>query len=365
MKCATYLADPNAQLEELATRVEAQGFRPYVIPVGGSNALGALGYVESALEIAQQCEGAVNISSVVVASGSAGTHAGLAVGLEHLMPESELIAVTVSRSVADQLPKVVNLQQAIAKELELTASAEILLWDDYFAPGYGVPNDEGMEAVKLLARLEGILLDPVYTGKAMAGLIDGISQKRFKDEGPILFIHTGGAPACSPIIPRLAPETLMQESIQLVIDSLPFLLKGAGYTLQLSIGGMFFGLLLGFILALMRLSPIWPVRWLARFYISIFRGTPLIAQLFMIYYGLPQFGIELDPIPSAMIGLSLNTAAYAAETLRAAISSIDKGQWEAAASIGMTPWQTMRRAILPQAARVALPPLSNSFISSW
>ena len=103
----------------------------------------------------------------------------------------------------------------------------------------------------------------------------------------------------------------MQESIQLVIDSLPFLLKGAGYTLQLSIGGMFLGLLLGFILALMRLSPIWPVRWLARFYISIFRGTPLIAQLFMIYYGLPQFGIELDPIPSAMIGLSLNTAAYA------------------------------------------------------
>ncbi|HCR3984721.1 TPA: cystine ABC transporter permease [Kluyvera georgiana] len=155
----------------------------------------------------------------------------------------------------------------------------------------------------------------------------------------------------------------MQESIQLVIDSAPYLLKGAVFTLQLSIGGMFFGLVLGFILALMRLSPIAPVRWLARCYISIFRGTPLIAQLFMIYYGLPQFGIELDPIPSAMIGLSLNTAAYAAETLRAAISSIDKGQWEAAASIGMTPWQTMRRAILPQAARVALPPLSNSFIS--
>ncbi len=96
---------------------------------------------------------------------------------------------------------------------------------------------------------------------------------------------------------------------------------------------------------------------------SMFRGTPLIAQLFMIYYGLPQFGIELDPIPAAMIGLSLNTAAYASETLRAAISSIDKGQWEAAASIGMTPWQTLRRAILPQAARAALPPLSNSFIS--
>ncbi|MFV7214229.1 D-cysteine desulfhydrase family protein [Citrobacter cronae] len=161
------LTDPNAQLQELATRIEAQGFRPYVIPVGGSNALGALGYVESALEIAQQCEGAVELSSVVVASGS----------------------------VADQKPKVVTLQQDIARELELTASADILLWDDYYAPGYGTPNEEGMEAVKLLARLEGILLDPVYTGKAMAGLIDGISQKRFKDEGPILFIHTGGAPA--------------------------------------------------------------------------------------------------------------------------------------------------------------------------
>lgn len=189
------LTDPAAQLDELATRIEAQGYRPYVIPVGGSNALGALGYVESALEIAQQCEDAVEISSVVVASGSAGTHAGLAVGLEQLMPQAELIGVTVSRAVADQLPKVVALQQAVANSLELQSKAEIILWDDYFAPGYGTPNEEGMAAVKLLAQLEGILLDPVYTGKAMAGLIDGITQKRFKDEGPILFVHTGGAPA--------------------------------------------------------------------------------------------------------------------------------------------------------------------------
>ena len=189
------LTDPAAQLDELATRIEAQGYRPDVIPVGGSNALGALGYVESALEIAQQCEDAVEISSVVVASGSAGTHAGLAVGLEQLMPQAELIGVTVSRAVADQLPKVVALQQAVANSLELQAKADIILWDDYFAPGYGTPNEEGMAAVKLLAQLEGILLDPVYTGKAMAGLIDGITQKRFKDEGPILFVHTGGAPA--------------------------------------------------------------------------------------------------------------------------------------------------------------------------
>ncbi|MBU9858343.1 cystine ABC transporter permease [Rahnella bonaserana] len=154
----------------------------------------------------------------------------------------------------------------------------------------------------------------------------------------------------------------MQESIQLVLDSAPFLLKGTLFTLQLSLGGMVFGLILGFILALMRLSHFWPLSWLSRFYVSVFRGTPLIAQLFMIYYGLPQFGIELDPIPAAMIGLSLNTAAYTSETLRAAISSIEKGQWEAAASIGMSPWQTLRRVILPQAARTALPPLGNSFI---
>lgn len=189
------LHSPDQQLEEVAERLEAQGFRPYVIPVGGSNALGALGYVESALEIAQQCEGAVNVSSVVVASGSAGTHAGLAVGLEQLMPDVDLIGVTVSRSIAQQLPKVEALQQAVAQSLSVSANNPITLWDDYFAPGYGKSNEEGLEAIKLLARLEGILLDPVYTGKAMAGLIDGVAQKRFKDEGPIIFIHTGGAPA--------------------------------------------------------------------------------------------------------------------------------------------------------------------------
>lgn len=154
----------------------------------------------------------------------------------------------------------------------------------------------------------------------------------------------------------------MQDSIQLVLDSAPFLLKGAWFTLQLSVGGMFFGLALGFMLAMMRLSRFWPLSLLSRFYVSIFRGTPLIAQLFMIYYGLPQFGIELDPMPAALIGLSLNTAAYTSETLRAAISSIEKGQWEAAASIGMTRWQTLYRVILPQAGRTALPPLGNSFI---
>ncbi|MHB9798576.1 cystine ABC transporter permease [Pseudomonas sp. MT3] len=155
----------------------------------------------------------------------------------------------------------------------------------------------------------------------------------------------------------------MEESLQLALDSAPFLLKGAVFTVVLSVGGMFFGLLLGFVLALMRLYGFIALSWLARIYVSFFRGTPLLVQLFMIYYGLPQAGIELDPLPAALIGFSLNMAAYVCEILRAAIGSIDKGQWEAAASIGMTRAETLRRVILPQAARTALPPLGNSFIS--
>jgi cystine transport system permease protein len=140
-------------------------------------------------------------------------------------------------------------------------------------------------------------------------------------------------------------------------------LKGAYYTVFLSLGGMFFGLLLGFGLALMRLSRLRVLSWPARIYVSFFRGTPLLVQLFVIYYGLPEVGLQLEPLTAALIGFSLNMGAYACEILRAAIGSIERGQWEAAASIGMTRGQTLRRAILPQAMRTALPPLGNSFIS--
>ncbi len=148
----------------------------------------------------------------------------------------------------------------------------------------------------------------------------------------------------------------------LMVKSAPFLLKGAGYTVELSLGGMFFGLSLGFVIALMRLSSRKLLRGMARTYVSFIRGTPLLVQLFVIYYGLAQFGLRLDPIPSALIGLSLNVAGYTGEILRAAIASIDKGQWEAARALGLSWPQTMRLVILPQAARVALPPLGNSFI---
>jgi cystine transport system permease protein len=151
--------------------------------------------------------------------------------------------------------------------------------------------------------------------------------------------------------------------IDLIIQSAPFLMKGAVYTVELAIGGMVLGSTLGFALALMRLSAFAAAKNVARFYVSFIRGTPLLVQLFVIYYGLPQFGIRLDPLPSALIGFSLNVGGYTAEVWRAAITSVDRGQIEAAVSIGMTSFQAMVRVILPQAARLALPPLGNTFIS--
>lgn len=199
--CAA-LDNPEQQLADLAIRLEAQGFRPSVIPVGGSNALGSLGYVACAQEIAAQSD-ELGLAGVVVASGSAGTHAGLAVGLEQVMPNIELVGVSVSRSTTQQLPKVAALRNATASMLGLTCQAPVTVWDDYFAPGYGLPNEAGNEAVQLLAGLEGLLLDPVYTGKAMAALLDGVRHQRFHGAGPILFIHTGGAPALFAYHPTL------------------------------------------------------------------------------------------------------------------------------------------------------------------
>ena len=155
----------------------------------------------------------------------------------------------------------------------------------------------------------------------------------------------------------------MDSNLELVAQSAPFLLEGAGNTIELSLGGMIFGLALGFGLALMRLSPVATLGRAAGAYVSFIRGTPLLVQLFLIYYGLAQFGLRLDPIPSALIGFTLNVGGYTSETLRASIASIDRGQWEAAFSLGMTSPQAMARIILPQAARVALPSLGNTFIS--
>lgn len=154
----------------------------------------------------------------------------------------------------------------------------------------------------------------------------------------------------------------METGLDLLRQSAPLLLKGAGYTVLLSVVGMGAGVALGFGLALMRLSRTALLRWPATVYVSAFRGTPLLVQLFLIYYGLPQFGLEMPPLVAAGIGFSLNVAAYACEILRSAIAAVDKGQWEAASVLGMSRGQTLRRIILPQAARTAVAPLSNSFI---
>lgn len=155
----------------------------------------------------------------------------------------------------------------------------------------------------------------------------------------------------------------MQASIDLIVQSAPYLLRGVVYTIGLSIGSMVFGLLLGFFIALARLSRSYLLNIPARIYVSFIRGTPLLVQLFIIYYGLPELGITLGPVAAALIGFTCSVAGYNAEILRGAIAAVDRGQWEAASTIGMTWPQTMRRVVLPQAARIAIPPLSNSFIA--
>ncbi|GIN87745.1 putative amino-acid ABC transporter permease protein YckA [Heyndrickxia sporothermodurans] len=148
-------------------------------------------------------------------------------------------------------------------------------------------------------------------------------------------------------------------NLKLAVESFPYVIKGIGYTMLISLVSMFFGLILGFFLALGRISKNLFFRLPARLYISFMRGVPILVLLFLLYYGFPVIGINFSAVTAALLGFSLNSAAYLAEIHRSAISSVDKGQWEAAASLGLSYWQTMRRIILPQAAKIAMPPLSN------
>ena len=156
----------------------------------------------------------------------------------------------------------------------------------------------------------------------------------------------------------------MPHWLQLMLDSLgPLLWAGLWFTVPLTILSFAFGLTLGLVAALIRLFGPRPLAGVVRFYVWVIRGTPLLVQLFLIFYGLPSVGILLDAFPAALIGFTLNVGAYTSEIIRAVIASVPRGQWEASYSIGMSWRQTMRRTILPQATRTAVPPLSNSFIS--
>lgn len=145
---------------------------------------------------------------------------------------------------------------------------------------------------------------------------------------------------------------------QLIADSMPALLRGAVLTLQITLIALVAGTVLGTLLALARLSPVKPLAWLATAYIELIRGTPLLVQIFLIYFGLPQVtGVNLDPFPAGAIAFSLNSAAYVAEIMRSGIQGVPRGQSEASLSLGFSQWDTMRYVVLPQAFRRVLPPL--------
>lgn len=192
-------SDMLGELEKLAEKLRAEGKKPYIVPGGGSNAIGSTGYVACAQEIMDQLfDLGINIDHMVCPSGSAGTHAGIVAGMTGINANIPVTGVSVNRSKEVQTDAVWNLAKATAERVgvhnEITRDL-VQVTDEYVGPGYSLPSDEMVEAVQLLARTEGILLDPVYTGKVMAGLIGMIREGKFKKEDNVLFLHTGGSPA--------------------------------------------------------------------------------------------------------------------------------------------------------------------------
>jgi polar amino acid transport system permease protein/cystine transport system permease protein len=146
-------------------------------------------------------------------------------------------------------------------------------------------------------------------------------------------------------------------------EILDVLLRAAITTIEVTAGALIIALALGLVVALIRISRIRPLRWLGVLYTDVMRGTPALTQLFIIYFGLSDIGIEFDPITAAIIGLGMNGAAYVGEIYRAGIQAIGRGQVEASLSLGLTPARTMRYIVLPQAVRLMLPPLTNYAIA--
>src|SRR5699024_10482232 len=151
--------------------------------------------------------------------------------------------------------------------------------------------------------------------------------------------------------------------IELALENLPFVLEGLPMTLVVSIIGMAMGLIIGLFLALARSSDKIILRWPARIYISFMRGTPMLVFLFILYFGLPVVGIEFSALSASFLAFGLNSAAYVAEVNRSALNSIDVGQWESAKALNIGYFPTLRKIILLQAIRIAIPPLTNVFLS--
>ncbi len=192
-------SDLAAAMQREADELEADGRHAYVIPGGGSTPLGALGYVACAEELlGQTFEMGLRLDHIVTASGSGGTHAGLVAGVVGASAGIPLTGISVRAEKGTQEEKILDLARRTASLAGASAAipAEaVTVLDDYVGPGYSLPTDAMIEAVRLFASLEGVLLDPVYTGKAAAGLIDLVRRGRFDRDDNVLFVHTGGSPA--------------------------------------------------------------------------------------------------------------------------------------------------------------------------
>ncbi|WP_103173149.1 D-cysteine desulfhydrase [Paracoccus sp. SY] len=191
--------DMNAELEKAADRMRAKGRKVYTIPGGGSNPTGALGYVNCAFELLGQAnDRGLVIDHLVHATGSAGTQAGLIAGLKAMNAQVPLLGIGVRAPRAKQEENVFALAQATATTIGAAGAVkreDVVANTDYVGDGYGIPTPGGMEAIAMFAELEGILLDPVYSAKGAAGLIDLIRKGRFKKGERVVFLHTGGAAA--------------------------------------------------------------------------------------------------------------------------------------------------------------------------
>ncbi len=191
--------DTDAAMEKKAQTLKAEGKNPYLIPIGASNAIGALGYAACAEETMNQLNNMhLDIDHIILPSGSAGTHAGMVTGMIGGNMGIPITGINVSQSKKEKEEKVYNLAVETAKKLDIKENIkreDIVCFDEYVGDGYSIPTDSMVEAVKLFARTEGILLDPVYSGKTAAGLIDLIRKGHFPKGSNILFLHTGGSPA--------------------------------------------------------------------------------------------------------------------------------------------------------------------------
>jgi len=184
--------------EKIVEGLKSKGTNVYFIPGGGSNSIGALGYVECLNEIMKE-NNKYNFSHIIHATGSAGTQAGLLAGRKYFNCNIPVIGICIRYDKATQLSKVYTEAKKTCERLRCNVldKSEVIVYDEYIGPGYGVPSDGMIEATKLLAKKEGILLDPVYSGKGFAGLIGLIKNKKFTKNDNVLFIHTGGAASLS------------------------------------------------------------------------------------------------------------------------------------------------------------------------